>query len=50
MDVTHPCRVKTQPGMMIKKKRKKGEKKQTSRKKKWKKAEGRENDAGGAQS
>ena len=26
MDVTHPCRVKTQPGMMIKKKEKKEKK------------------------
>lgn len=44
MDVTHPCRVKTQPGMMIFKKRKKGEKKQTSRKKKWKKKEQKKED------
>lgn len=44
MDVTHPCRVKTQPGMMILKKRKKGEKKQTSRKKKWKKKEQKKED------
>ena len=26
MDVTHPCRVKTQPGMMIKKKKKRRKK------------------------
>lgn len=39
MDVTHPCRVKTQSGMMIKK----GGGEQKSRKKKWeKKGQGKE--------
>ena len=40
MDVTHPCRVKTQPGMMIKKKKKKRRKKADIKEKEVEKSRG----------